>query len=173
MVYIEINHHHKRATIGHCGSTRDHKCSLRYLTGTSSMMGATSSSHYWTIAATINSMTTTDITYTINSISSQGHYPPGYFDSEGYTADFSIDVTPGTYVISTLPDNITIFPGLPLPQFTTTFKSYPGYTTTLTPGDYDVQINNTPNPPIIPSSLNLTLPSIGITSPKITLTIEE
>jgi hypothetical protein len=173
MVYIEINHHHKRATIGHCGSTRDHKCSLGLLTGTSSSMGATSSSSYnYVMTATIISMTTTSMTYTINSIINNTNGQPCFNFNNSF--QFSIEVNNNTYVIGTLPKNIGVCtsPGLPLQTFTTEFVSYPGYTTTLTPGEYDVRIYNPPNPDIIPHELNATTTKTNITSPKITLTIE-
>ena len=35
--HLVLNLHHKRATIGHCGSSSNHPCSLGLLTGTSSM----------------------------------------------------------------------------------------------------------------------------------------
>ena len=43
MVHLKLNNHHKRATIGACGSSSNHPCNVGLLTGTSSM-GATEAS---------------------------------------------------------------------------------------------------------------------------------
>ena len=130
------------------------------------------------MTATIISMTTTTITYTINSITSPTKMAQdGYYNYTGdLIVNFAIEVSPSTYVISTLPNTIYMPPpGLPFPQFTMPLNSYPGYTTTLTPGEYDVQINNPPptNYPQAPSNKYIYALGIQITSPKITLTIEE
>ena len=141
-------------------------------------MGATSTTYYpYIMTATINSMTTTTITYTINSFVDKqtGRYS---YDNGG-PAYFTIQVSPNTYVISNLPDNFQIIPGvsgtpgMPFPQYTMPLKSQAPYTTTLINGNtYDFQINNPPDPAIIPTGAHATTTNISITSPKITLTIE-
>lgn len=167
-----INSNTKRYISGSCGSTSNRKCSTTILTGTASM-GATSSLYSYTITATIISMTTTSMTYTINSIINNANGQPCFQFNNSF--QFSIEVNSNTYVIGTLPKNIGVCtnPGLPLQTFTTEFVSYPGYTTTLTPGEYDVRIYNPPNSDIIPRELNATNTNINITSPKNTLIITQ
>ena len=68
MVYLQLNHQHKRATIGHCGSSSNHPCNVELLTGTSSMGATEASAPTIYLKFTSDNGETQQIKYTIEQI---------------------------------------------------------------------------------------------------------
>lgn len=138
----------KRGVIGACGTSSNNSCTAAIFSGT----GSSPAPSPVTINATITGMTTTSITYTINSIN--GSTSTSYsFTSTNYP-NFSIQMNNGT-------NNFQVTSSLPLQITGGTSYTTPLSQTNFTLGTYTVTINN-----VLPSTSWLT-----ITSPQITLSI--
>lgn len=131
----------KRGVIGSCGISGNNSCTAATLYGTTPSPVPSPV----TISATITGMTTTSITYTINSIN--GSTLISYSFSSTNYPNFSIQIDNGN-ATSTLPSSIVVGN-----TYTTLLSEI-----NLSLGTYTVTINN-----VLPSTSWLTITSLPIT----------